>query len=95
MIEVFIGMIVQFGFNFEPQYWSMCHGQQINISQNQVLYSLLGNTFGGDGKTFNLPDLRVKRADGSYYRQGEKMPNGLPYIESYICVANAIYPSRP
>lgn len=94
MDEAFIGSIMQFGFNWSPRGWQVCHGQLYAISQNEALFSLLGTTYGGDGKvTFAIPDLRVKKEDGSYYQFGEIMSNGLPYIDSYICM-NGLYPSR-
>lgn len=47
------------GFNFAPRGWAFCDGQILPINQNQSLYSLLGTTYGGDGRTsFALPDLR-------------------------------------
>jgi len=58
-MEPFIGQIQAFGFNFAPQGWAKCDGQLLPISQNQALFSLLGTTYGGDGRTtFALPDLR-------------------------------------
>jgi len=58
-MDPFIGEIRAFGFNFAPQGWALCQGQSLNITQYQVLYSLLGTMYGGDGRTyFNLPDLR-------------------------------------
>ena len=48
-------------FNFAPKGWAMCNGQLLPINQNQALFSLLGTTFGGDGRVnFALPDLRGK-----------------------------------
>ena len=95
-MDAFYGMILQLAFGWEPLGWMFCHGQSMNINQNPALYSLLGTQFGGDGRTtFNLPDLRVKKADGTYYRHGDKMSNGLPFLESYICVGDGIYPQRP
>ena len=94
-MEEYIGTIIQFGFNFAPRGWQVCHGQVFAISSNTALFSLLGTTFGGNGvTTFNIPDLRVKKEDGSYYQFGEIMSNGLPYIDSYICF-EGIYPARP
>ena len=59
MSEPYIGQIMQVGFNFAPRGWSLCDGQILAISSNQALFSLLGTTFGGDGRsTFGLPDLR-------------------------------------
>ncbi len=58
-MEPFIGQIQAVGFNFAPRGWALCDGQLLAISQNQALFSLLGTTYGGDGRTtFALPDLR-------------------------------------
>jgi len=58
-MEPFIGEIVMFGGNFAPRGWAFCEGQLLAISQNQALFSILGTTYGGDGRTtFALPDLR-------------------------------------
>jgi len=63
MSEPFVGEIRLFGGNFAPRGWAMCDGQLLPISQNQSLYSLLGTTYGGDGRTtFGLPDLRGRMA---------------------------------
>jgi len=60
-MEPFIGQIQAFGFNFAPRNWSKCDGQLLAISSNTALFSLLGTTFGGDGRTtFALPDLRSR-----------------------------------
>jgi len=59
MSEPFLAEIHIFGFNFPPRGWATCDGQVLPINQNQSLYSLLGTTYGGDGRTtFALPDLR-------------------------------------
>lgn len=59
MSEPFLGEIRMVGFNFAPRGWAFCDGQLLPIAQNQSLFSLLGTTFGGDGRTsFALPDLR-------------------------------------
>lgn len=59
MSEPFLGQIQAFGFNFAPRGWSLCDGQLLPISSNSALFSLLGTTYGGDGRTtFALPDLR-------------------------------------
>jgi len=58
-MEPFIGQIQAFGFNFAPRGWALCNGQLLPINQYQALFSLLGTTYGGDGRTsFGLPDLR-------------------------------------
>lgn len=59
MAEPFLAEIRMVGFNFAPRGWAFCDGQILPINQNQSLYSLLGTTYGGDGRTdFALPDLR-------------------------------------
>lgn len=59
MSEPFLAEIRIVGFNFAPRNWAFCDGQLLPINQNQALYSLLGTTYGGDGRvTFALPELR-------------------------------------
>ncbi len=59
MSEPFLAEIMIVGFNFAPRGWAQCNGQILPINQNQSLFSLLGTTYGGDGRTsFALPDLR-------------------------------------
>lgn len=59
MSEPFLAEIKIVGFNFAPRGYAFCDGQILPIAQNQSLYSLLGTTYGGDGRTtFALPDLR-------------------------------------
>ena len=58
MTDQFVAEIRVFGFNFAPTGWAFCNGQLMPISQNTALFSLLGTTYGGDGKsTFALPDV--------------------------------------
>lgn len=58
-MEVFLGTIQAFGFNFAPRGWANCSGQMMSIAQNSALFSLLGTTYGGNGQTtYGLPDLR-------------------------------------
>lgn len=59
MSEPFIGQISMFGFNWAVRGWANCDGQLLPIAQNSALFSLLGTTYGGDGRTtFGLPDMR-------------------------------------
>ncbi len=54
-----LGEIAMFAGNFAPSGWAFCNGQILSIAQNQALFSLLGTTYGGDGRaTFALPDLQ-------------------------------------
>lgn len=75
MSEPFLAEIRIVGFNFAPRGWAFCDGQILPINQNQSLYSLLGTTYGGDGRTsFALPDLRgrVPIHVSDSHRQGQK-----------------------
>lgn len=59
MADPFIAEIRLFPFNYAPVGWALCNGQLMPISQNTALFSLLGTTYGGDGRsTFALPDLQ-------------------------------------
>ena len=65
MSEPFLAEIKIVGFNFAPRGWAFCDGQIIPINQNQALFSLLGTTYGGDGRTiFALPELRGRTPVG-------------------------------
>jgi len=58
-MDQFLAEIRAVGFNFAPNGWALCQGQLLSITQNTALFSLLGTTYGGDGRnTFALPDLR-------------------------------------
>lgn len=97
--EPFIGEITMFAGNFAPRGWALCDGQLLAISGNEALFSLLGTTYGGDGRTtFALPDLRgrvvIHPGSGpglSTYRLGQKggaenmtAPEGVPVkVERY------------
>ena len=72
--EPFIGDISIVAFPFAPKGWALCNGQLLPIAQNQVLFSLLGTTYGGNGTTnFALPNLqgRVPIGYGDGYQLGE------------------------
>ncbi|MCB0696454.1 MAG: phage tail protein [Chitinophagaceae bacterium] len=79
-MEGTMGEIRLFGGNFAPRNWAYCEGQLMSIAANTALFSLLGTTYGGDGRTtFGIPDLRsrvavgVGQADsGTIYDLGEK-----------------------
>lgn len=63
MADPFVAEIRIFPFNFAPKGWAWCNGQLLPLSQNTALFSLLGTTYGGDGKsTFALPDLGGRAA---------------------------------
>jgi microcystin-dependent protein len=61
MSDPFIAEIIMFGGNFAPRGWALCDGQLLPIAQNTALFSILGTTYGGDGRTtFALPDMRSR-----------------------------------
>jgi len=75
MAEPFLSEIRIMSFVFAPKGWALCNGQLLPINQNQGLFSLLGTTFGGDGRVnFALPDLRgrVPIHVGSSHTLGER-----------------------
>ncbi len=75
MAEPFIGEIQMWGCNYAPKNWAFCNGTIISINDQQTLFALLGDTYGGDGRsTFALPDLRgrVPLHRGTYAPQGTK-----------------------
>jgi microcystin-dependent protein len=75
MAEPFLSEIRIMSFVFAPKGWALCNGQLLPINQNQGLFSLLGTTFGGDGRVnFALPDLRgrVPIHVGSGHSLGER-----------------------
>ena len=75
MAEPFLSEIRIFSFVFAPKGWALCNGQLLPINQNQALFSLLGTTFGGDGRVnFALPDLRgrIPIHVGAGHTLGEK-----------------------
>ena len=75
MAEPFLSEIRIMSFNFAPKGWAQCNGQLLPINQNQALFSLLGTTYGGDGRVnFALPNLRgqVPIHRGNGHTLGEK-----------------------
>ncbi|WP_253251822.1 phage tail protein [Flavobacterium sp. ACN2] len=74
MMEVYMGTILSFAFNYPPRGWAACNGQLVAITQNSALFSLLGTIYGGDGvTTFGLPDLRGRTP--IHFGQGPGLSN--------------------
>jgi microcystin-dependent protein len=79
MAQPYVGEIRMFAGNFPPNGWMFCEGQTLPISENEVLFQLIGTTYGGDGEeTFNLPNLASRvpmhmgtGPDGTTYQIGE------------------------
>jgi microcystin-dependent protein len=75
MAEPFLSEIRIMSFGFPPKGWALCDGQLLPINQNQALFSLLGTTYGGDGRVnFGLPDLQSRTPIhmGSGHTLGER-----------------------
>ena len=97
MAEPFLGEVRVFSFNFAPKGWAFCNGQLMPINQNQALFSLLGTTFGGDGRVnFALPDLRgitpihVGNGHGLGERGGEQAHTvSISELPEHVHVVNA------
>jgi microcystin-dependent protein len=97
MAEPFVAEIRMMSFNFPPKGWAFCNGQLLPINQNQALFSLLGTTFGGDGRVnFGLPNLqgRVPMHMGNGYTLGELSGEyghtlTLPELPAHTHLANA------
>ncbi|MBC7776410.1 MAG: phage tail protein [Phycisphaerae bacterium] len=65
-MEGTIGTIMMFAGNFAPRAWAYCNGKLLSIASNTALFSILGTTYGGDGRvTFGLPDLQGRVAVGA------------------------------
>src|SRR5206468_4862398 len=74
MSEPFLGEIKIISWNFPPKGWTFCNGQLLPINQNQALFSLLGTTYGGDGRVnFGLPNLKGRTPihRGGGFTQGQ------------------------
>ncbi|QZT38655.1 tail fiber protein [Halosquirtibacter xylanolyticus] len=91
-MEPFIGQIMLWAGNFAPRGWAFCYGQLLPISSNTALFSLLGTTYGGDGRTtFALPDLRGRVAVGAGTGPGlstRVLGRGIGYETTSLSVAN-------
>jgi len=81
-MDVFLGMIKAFPYTFTPEWWLPCDGRLLPITQNQALFSLISNKFGGDGKNnFALPDLRGAETDAGGHCK-------------YYIATSGLYPNR-
>jgi len=108
MSEPFLGEIKIVSFNFAPKGWAQCNGQLLPINQNQALFSILGTTFGGDGRVnFALPDYRgrIPIHVGQGFNLGQnggqefhtltqsEMPQHFHFVQAQPAAANLADPS--
>lgn len=90
MSDPFLGEIRQTSFAFAPRGWALCNGQLLPIAQNQALFSLLGTSYGGDGRTtFALPDLRGR---SPAHTSDTSPPGSRQGEEAHTLIANEIAP---
>lgn len=83
-MDFYLAQIVLFAGNFVPRGWMACNGQVLPISQNMALFSLLGTTYGGDGKTtFALPNMPSPAG-----------ALGDPALPGYMICVQGVFPSR-
>ena len=109
MADPFLSEIRIMSFVYPPRSWALCNGQFLPINQNQALFSLLGTTYGGDGRvTFALPDLRsrVPISFGAGFSLGERageaahtlnlqeMPQHVHQLQASTTDANAPVPNN-
>ena len=80
-MDTYIGTICYFAFGFAPPGWEDCNGASMSVNNNQALYALIGNKFGGNYNVFNLPSIAPI-----------KDVNGIT-INAYICT-QGIFPPR-
>jgi microcystin-dependent protein len=106
MSEPFIGEVRIFGGTFAPRGWAACDGQMLSPSQNSGLFAILSTTYGGDGTTFALPDLRgrapIHRSKHIPQGKGQadvKVTSGATAQPGYLALnfiiaMQGLYPSR-
>jgi microcystin-dependent protein len=106
MATPFIGEVRTFGFGTIPKGWAVCNGQLLSVSGNQPLFSLIGTTYGGDGRNnFALPNLQgsFPIGFGNDYNQGQPggetnhtlLPNELPTHDHSVTASSAAPTATP
>src|SRR5438132_8187677 len=109
MSQPFLGQIKIISWNFPPKGWAFCNGQFLPINQNQALFSILGNTYGGNGQTtFALPDFRGRLPIhvGNGFTEGQKvgeefhtvnqseMPQHIHFLQAQPATSNSADPTN-
>lgn len=80
-MEPYVGEIRMFAGNYAPQGWSLCNGQLLPIAENELLFSLIGTTYGGDGQSnFALPNFQSRVV----VHQGQNLITGTNYTIGQI-----------
>ena len=94
MADPFVAEIRVFPFNFAPKGWAFCNGQLLPLSQNTALFSLLGTTYGGDGKsTFALPNIEGSVVNSPGQGQGlSEYFEGQTGGEEFVTLLNSEMP---
>lgn len=87
-MEFYLTQIMLWGINWVPDGWMICAGQSLSVNQYQALYSLIGNTYGGNSVNFNLPDLRGRAP--ICYGKGAVLNNNYQFGKQYGTETNSI-----
>ncbi len=96
MSDQYVGEIRMFAGNYAPQGWELCDGRALSVSDYQILYALIGTTYGGNQVSFNLPDLRGRLPIGRSTNRPQGTAGGVETVvltpaqlPSHTHVANA------
>jgi len=88
-MEQYIGEIRMVSFKYAPDRWALCNGQALPVNKNQALYSLIGNTYGGDTTNFNLPNLQGRVP--VHVNSGTGMlPNSIPAASATLAASGGL-----
>ncbi len=95
-MEAYIGQVTLVGFSFAPRGWAVCAGQLLPIATQSTLFSLLGTTYGGDGRTtFGLPDLQGRAPVGVGHGPGlSDIRWGQKWGREYVTLSNQYMPAH-
>lgn len=97
MSEHYVGEIRLFSGNYAPEGWALCNGQLLNITENAMLYSLIGTTYGGDGVTnFAIPNLcgRIGISQGKLETKGKEYLLGQIGGEETVTLTETMLPNH-
>ena len=107
-MDGFLAQILLFAGNFAPRGWAFCRGQLLPIGQHEALFAIIGNQYGGDGKTtFAVPDLRgripigpTESTPSAAVRLGERLrrrrrPGPATLTVEFVMCIDGSFPQRP
>jgi microcystin-dependent protein len=99
LVDGVVAQIMMFGGDFAPRGWALCDGRLLSITQFEVLFAVIGNRFGGDGRsTFALPDLRGRvpvGSGGATRRALDRLRRRTAFEATYVICVEGSFPTRP